>query len=341
MQNENRNKMLKPQEFNWAIIGTGGIATQFARTLEAIQATNLIGVLGTSEAKAEQFISGLQQSVTQKSTTYDSIDSLINDEGVDAVYIATPHPSHFLYAQQLLRKNIAVLCEKPLTMTAREAIELITLSKQTNTFLMEAMWTKTLPSWTRIFELINQGALGKLDHISADIGFLFPYQPQHRLFNPKLGGGVLLDLGVYPLSLAHSIAGTPHSFYANCKLTSNTVDTKTLLQLEYENSVTANFYLTSHSNASNTFSIYGDHGSIRVLDIFSTSQTIDVAVNNHTTTESYPFEITGFEYQIRQSIDCIRSGSIEHPVVTHQSTIEVMRTLDKIRLKEGILTSFK
>ena len=180
--------------FNWAVIGTGGIADRFASILGSERYGTLSGVLATSQFKADAFIQKHQTAICNSVSSYNDIKEMINDDEIDAVYVATPHTSHYDYTRRLLMAGKPVLCEKPLTVTAPETQELIELSKANGVFLMEALWTKTLPVWHRVKELLSNDAIGRVDHYSADMGFYFAYDASHRLFNKELAGLSLIHI---------------------------------------------------------------------------------------------------------------------------------------------------
>jgi predicted dehydrogenase len=322
--------------FNWAVIGTGGIADRFTSVLGSQAYGKLRGVLATGETKAREFTLKHQKASCDAAIIYNNVTELIEDDQVDAVYVATPHTSHYDFTRLLLLAKKPVLCEKPLTVTAVEAHELIKLAKENKVFLMEALWTKTLPVWRRVRHLLNDGVIGKVDHYSADMGFYFPYDSSHRLFNKELAGGILLDMGVYPLSLANWLSGMPVDIDAKGILSDQGVDLKTMVNMTFRDQVTANFTLTTRSTTENAFWVYGRRGRIRVDDLFSESQGLTYEVDGQCVQESYPFEVNGFEYQISEVIKCIAEGLLEHPNVTHQNTFEVLSIVDEIRKKIGL-----
>jgi len=322
--------------FNWAVIGTGGIADKFTSVLGSSRYGALSGVLATSQAKAENFLQKHQRATCNSASIYNDVKELIDDTEIDAVYVATPHASHYDYTRRLLTAGKPVLCEKPLTVTAAETKRLIELSEANGVFLMEALWTKTLPVWHRVQQLLADGAIGKVDHYSADMGFYFEYDASHRLFNKELAGGILLDMGVYPIALANWLSGVPTDLSARSILSDQAIDLKTMINMTFENEVTANFTLTTRSTTENAFWIYGQKGGIRVDDLFSESQSLTYNVEGQRFEEFYPFEINGFEYQVSGVVDCIANGVIEHPNVTHKNTLEVMTIADQLRHKLGI-----
>lgn len=322
--------------FNWAIVGSGGIANRFASTLGAEELGQLRGVLATNPSKADLFLSKLLPPANSDARAYQNLEALLKDPQVDAVYIATPHTAHFDYAKKLLQMGKPVLCEKPLTVTAAETRALIEIANHNRVFLMEALWTKTLPAWQRVRQLLGNGVIGEIDHYSADMGFHFEYDAAHRLFSRELAGGVLLDLGVYPIALVIWLSGAPTDVSATAVLGPTGVDLKTMVNLKFESQVSASFTLTTRSTTENAFWLYGSKGKLCVESLFSEGQKLFYDVGDKRIEEAYPFELNGFEYQIRESVQCINSGMIEHPSVTHKDTLSAMQVLDQVRAKIGV-----
>ncbi len=188
----------------WGILGTGRIAGNFAADLALLPDAELVAVGSRSEATAQSFAGRFGAP-----HAHGSYEALAADPAVEVIYIATPHPLHAENMKLCLRAGKAVLCEKPFTLNAREAEEVIALAREQKLFLMEAMWTRFLPAVVRARELIEQGAIGEVRLLLADFGFRAAFDPHHRLFDPQLGGGALLDLGVYCVSLASMLFGPP------------------------------------------------------------------------------------------------------------------------------------
>jgi predicted dehydrogenase len=190
----------------WGILATGGIAHNFATDLAFLPAgeAEIVAVGSRSQESADAF--GEEFSIPNRHASY---QALVEDPEVDAVYVSTPHPGHRDAAMLAIKAGKAVLCEKPLTMDAAEAAELIDAARAGGTFLMEAMWTRHLPHILRIREILAAGTLGQVIAVTAEHGQWFPHDPEHRIFKPELGGGALLDLGIYPISFAYMVLGAP------------------------------------------------------------------------------------------------------------------------------------
>ncbi|MDQ1541907.1 MAG: hypothetical protein QOH29_2633, partial [Actinomycetota bacterium] len=217
------------QPVRWGIIGTGGIAATFAGDLALLPDAEIVAVGSRSQAGADAFADRF--AIAHRHSSY---EALARDPDVDAVYVATPHPMHRDNALLAIEAGKAVLVEKPFTINAAETRVLIDAAKAQGTFLMEAMWTRFLPHVVRIRELIAAGRLGELRSLTADHGQWFPSNPEFRLFAPELGGGALLDLGIYPLSFASMLFGRPTTVTAVSDKAMTGVDAQTAVVLQYE-----------------------------------------------------------------------------------------------------------
>jgi predicted dehydrogenase len=218
----------------WGILATGSIAAAFTEDLGLLPDAEVFAVASRTQAAADAFAAryGIPHA-------YGDWEQLAADERVDVVYVATPHSAHHDAAALCLDAGRAVLCEKPLTMDAAEARALVELARGRGVFLMEAMWMRCNPAIRRIVEVIGDGAIGAVQTVHADFGILGPTDPAHRLRNPALGGGALLDLGVYPVSFAHLLLGRPAQVRAWSSLTPEGVDANTGVLLGYQDGALA------------------------------------------------------------------------------------------------------
>lgn len=293
-------------------------------------------MLASSPAKAAQFIE-LIKIPTAEASTYLDMAALLADDQVDGVYIATPHNSHAQYARQALLAGVPVLCEKPLTVTAAETKQLIEAAAQTNTLLMEAMWSKMLPLWQYVHQLLAGEVIGPVHQYSADMGFRMAYSAEHRLFNPALAGGILLDMGVYPLALFNWLHGSAaQQIQSTAVLAPTGVDQQTLVNLRFSGGVLGQFSLTTRSIPHNEMWIYGERGHIRISSPFWQSESLTINIDGQANQQNYPFEFNGFEYQIREAIRCTNAGLVESPCVPHRESLSIMQQLDEIRAQIGV-----
>ena len=200
---------MKRKTIQWGIIGLGRIANKFATDLSTVEDSQLVAVASRSQQKADKFAFKYNSK-----KAYDSYEKLVKDSQVDAVYIATPHRFHKEHTLLCLRHKKAVLCEKPFAMNLQDVTEMVEVAKEHNVLLMEALWTFFLPHFNYVIDVVKSEKFGKLKSLEADFGFFHPYDIEHRLFNKQLGGGSLLDIGIYPIFVALSSLGKPKSIAA-------------------------------------------------------------------------------------------------------------------------------
>jgi len=247
------------ERLRWGVIGTGGIAAVFAADLALTDSGRVVAVGSRSIERAEAF--ALRFAVPNRHGSY---ESLVADAEVDAVYVATPHPMHRADAELALRAGKPVLLEKPFTVTAAEARELVALARGQGLFLMEAMWTRFLPHVRRIRELLAEGALGEIVTVTADHGQWFPEDAEHRIFAPALAGGALLDLGVYPVAFASMVLGKPQEIRAIVTPAFTGVDGQTSMLFRYASGAHAVLTCTLAAKSPTRAAIVGTQARIEV-----------------------------------------------------------------------------
>jgi len=320
------------KQYNWGIIGPGKIAAKFAAALPLAGNTRLHAVASRDLARARSFAAthGAEQ-------TYDSYEKLAADPTVDAVYIATPHAFHAEHTLICLRQGKAVLCEKPMALNAAQVTGMITASRRHNSFLMEAMWTRFLPLMQRTADMIAGGKIGQLKYIRADFGFLAPFQPASRLYDLWLGGGSLLDIGIYPLFLCLHLLGKPDDIRAAGHLAPTGSDETCHALLNYNDGRSAVISSTLACQTALTAEIAGTAGSIRIptpwykndrLSWYSASQPEETIL--------FDPMVNGFEYQIREVTRCLEAGEIESPSMSHAFSLTMSQTMDEIRHQIGV-----
>ena len=221
---------MKKKNIRWGIIGLGKIANKFATDLATIENTELVAVASRSQENADEFAKKYNSK-----KAYNSYLDLAKDAEVDAVYIATPHSFHKEHAILCLQNKKAVLCEKPFAMTLQEVTEMITVAKENNVLLMEALWTYFLPHFKYVLDLVKSEKFGQLKEIEADFGFYNEYNTDSRVFKKEVGGGSLLDIGIYPIFAALSTLGNPDSIDANATFFENGADSECNIVFKYKN----------------------------------------------------------------------------------------------------------
>jgi predicted dehydrogenase len=317
----------------WGILGTGNIAKQLARGLAVLPDAELLAVGSRSQAKADGF--GEQFDVERR---YASYTDLANDPDVDVVYVATPNNRHREDSVLCLRAGKAVLCEKPFAINAAEAREMIALARERRLFLMEAMWTRFLPVLERVRQLLAGGAVGDLRMLTADFGFHSSFNPQMRLFNPELGGGALLDVGIYPISLASMVFGTrPTRISSMAHLGQTGVDEQSAVILGYEQGQLAILSAAVRTETPQEAVLIGTEGWIRLHTPWWKPAALTVSIRGQEDrTETLPFEGNGYNYEAAEVMACLRAGKLESDVMLLNETLAIMETLDHIRAQWGM-----
>src|SRR6266849_10901020 len=259
------------EPLGWGLIGTGGIAETFAADLTFTDSGRAVAVGSRQMDSANRFADAFD--IPNRHAGY---ESLVADPEVDVVYVATPHPMHHANALLALRAGKAVLVEKPFTMNAAEAQELVAVARAEGLFLMEAMWTRFLPHIAEIRRLLAAGALGEIVTVTADHGQWFAKDPDFRLFAPELGGGALLDLGVYPVSFSSMILGTPSKILALVEPAFTGVDGQVSILLGHPSGAQAVLNCTSSAKSPTWAAIVGTEARIEIAGTFYAPTTFDV-----------------------------------------------------------------
>lgn len=317
--------------FRWGIIGTGGIAQTFAEDLKFLDG-HVVAAVGSRTLKsAQNFAKQFPEAVA-----YGSYEELVAAD-VDAVYVATPHPMHYENTLLAMRAGKPVLCEKAFTVNAKEARALVAFAQEEKIPLMEAMWSRFLPHMQQVKEIVSSGVLGEITNIVADHGQFIPYERAARLWEPELGGGALLDLGIYPLTLAHLILGSPVSIHAEATLTEKKVDLNTSMMLRYASGAHALLSCTMASRGSVSAMIVGDKARIEIDGSFYAPTSFRVITRDGEVTE-YPnkYEGHGLREEAAEFARVVRSGEIESPLMPHSTSVELMEMMDSIRAQIGV-----
>jgi predicted dehydrogenase len=324
------------KNIRWGILGTGWIAQKFVNALPFVENAELVAVASRSQATADDF--GRTHQIKK---CYGNYEDLVKDEEIDAVYVATPHNLHYENTLMCLEHHKAVLCEKPFAMNLSQGQEMIQKAQEKKVFLMEAFWTKFLPSFQKVQTLIQSGAIGEIKSIHADFGTNPPYHPEGRLFNKALGGGSLLDIGIYPLWLATTLLGKPDDIKAEAIFGETHVDEHCGMMLKYNTGKMAMLSSTIRAYTAIEANIYGDKARIRMSHLFFTPITkIDIITGIDESYEVTPvaFEYVGngYNYEIQEVTNCLLEGKTESQVMTHQNSLFLMEMLDWVRAEAGI-----
>lgn len=323
------------KKIRWGILGCGKIARKFAADLRLVQDAELIAVGAREQTTASAFAIDFPAKYV-----HGNYEALASNPEVDVIYVATPHGLHYEHVMLCLKHKKAVLCEKAFAINYRQAKEMIDFAKTQNTFIMEAFWTRFLPHYLKMKELLGKGKVGKIKYINAEFGFI-PTPPfPLRLYEPSLGGGALLDIGVYPIFLALDVLGKPDHIDAVMTPASTGVDEQCAINFTYSSGAIAQLFCSFASNLATGADIAGDNGRIRLTHRFHGPTTVlEYYPGIVDTREIIPFDKasgTGYEYEARHVNECLNMNLVESPVLTHDLTLLLMQTLDMIRAKAGI-----
>lgn len=320
--------MTGPGAARWAILGTGGIAERTIRDIRLANTMNVVAVASRTLAAAEDFAA--RHHIDRVFATVD--DALQSDE-VDAVYICTPHSSHFELTRQALLAGKHVLCEKPMTLTAAESRQLAALAAERGLFLMEAMWMAFSTAIAHVRAVIASGAIGEVRFVESSMGFNFPKDDASRLWNPDLGGGALLDLGIYPLAFAHLLLGAPQSIVTSGEMEPNGVDLRSSTQLGYADGRSASVS-TSMTEVIMPFAVIGGTAGSIVMDppFFSGGAIHTYAGPSFEPhTELVAIEGDGYVPMFRAVGEAVAAGVLDHPGHPLANTVAVLDVIDEVR----------
>jgi predicted dehydrogenase len=316
----------------WGILGTGKISRAFATALKDVPGAVLGAVASRDPAKAQAFAQEFGGAAA-----FGSYDELAAFAGIDLVYIGTPHPQHAENALMALRAGKGVLCEKAFTMNLREAEQVVTLARSKRLFLMEAMWTRYLPSFLETKRIIESGEIGKVRQVVADFGFTATSGPEHRIFNPELGGGALLDLGIYPLSIAAALLGPVQEIKAQAEMGPTGVDVQTGFTLKHEGGGMSVCSCSFQARTPCELTVSGERGSVRMNTMFHRAKSITITLDNgYTRTIDTPYLGNGYVHEVMEAQRCWREGLLESPSMKLEETLALMGVMDEIRRQIGL-----
>lgn len=316
----------------WGILGTGGIARQFTRDL-LLDGHAVAAVGSRTRERAERFAA-----LFELPAAHAGYEALVADPSVDLVYVATPHPFHYPHARLALEAGKHVLVEKPFTLNAAQAMELVTLAAENGLLVLEAMWTRWLPHMTRLRQIVAAGTIGELRSMSADHTQRLPDDPQHRINALELGGGALLDLGVYPVSFASELFGTPQSVHAVATLKETGADAQVATMFRYPGGQIATTYSASTTRGPNVAVVLGSHGHIEIDSVWYTATGLRVYDSDGTLVEDArpPVKGRGMQFQAAEAEQLVSEGRIASSILPPQETVAIMATLDAVREQIGL-----
>ena len=320
------------KSYRWGILGAGKIAEKFCTALNFVQGAEVYAIASRNSANAAAYAAKFNAV-----KHYDNYDQLVKDENVDIIYIATPHAFHYEQTINCLEHKKPVLCEKPVALSYRQATEMVNAAKENDVFFMEGMWTACMPFIEKIKSLVNDDVIGKPQNLSADFGFSAPVDLEGRLYKKALGGGSMMDVGIYPLFLATLILGEPSLIKSVSKLSESGVDEYMNVVLQYANEQSAHLLSSISFNTPIEAVIMGTKGRIEIQQPWFKATDFLVHLNDGTVQHfSIPHLSNGFEYEITEVMRCLDNGLLESSKMPHQLTLSISKIMEDILKQAGV-----
>lgn len=320
--------------YNWAILGCGKIARKFVGDLKLLPNARLYAAASRSFDNAQAFATefGFEKA-------YGSYNEMVNDPAVDVVYIASPHSHHFEHAMLCLNHRKAVLCEKAFAINSKEVAQMIEASKRNHTFLMEAFWTRFQPSFLKVLDIIRSGELGALKMVRSDFAFNAEFNTEKRLYNVALGGGSLLDIGIYPIFMSLMTLGKPSEIKTLAKFCSTGAEESIMMSFIYPGGEIASLIssFASHSSTQTEFSF--ENGFVRLNRRFYTPTSLTYW-KNWENEQLITFEKSagfGYELEAAHVMDCLDKEMIESDWMPLSLSADLMEIMDRVRADSGII----
>lgn len=319
-------ELFNTRKIRWGIIGLGSIAHKFATDLLTIEDIELYAVASRTQQKANDF--ALKYNATK---AYGSYEDLAKDPKVDAVYIATPHSLHKRNTLLCLQNNIAVLCEKPFAMNSEEVNEMIDCAKANNVLLMEALWTYFLPHYQYVLNLLRENHFGRIVKLEADFGFKPEYDESSRLIKKSLGGGSLLDIGIYPIFAALSTLGMPKTIEASATYFDTDADSSCSMIFSYDNGVKAHLKSTFLENTPTEAIFYCEKGTLKINSRFHEPSTVTQFSDDGEKTIDFGYSTIGYNFEAEHFNQLLKQGKIESHIMAFGFSKKLIKLLDKVR----------
>ena len=317
----------------WGILGTGNIARQFATGLAAVPGAELAAVGSRKQETADEF--GQKFGIPR---CYASYEALVVDPDIDVIYVSTPHHLHKPNTLMALEAGKAVLCEKPFCLNVREAEEVVSYARSRNLLLMEAMWTRFLPVTVEVKRLLTDGAIGEVRMVTADFGFRADFNPEARLFNLAYGGGGLLDVGIYVISLAFMVfGGPPTQMTSLAHIGQSGVDEQAAFVFGYDGGRLASLTCAVRTSTPQEATIIGTEGRIHLPSRFWNAKTAVLTVSGkEPVCIEHPRTGNGYNYEAEEVQRCLSEGRTESALMPLDETLSVLRTMDALRAQWGV-----
>lgn len=319
------------KKVKWGIIGLGKIAAKFASDLLISENSILYGVASRNIEKAKTFATKFNSK-----KYYGSYFELAQDSEIDAVYIATPHVFHFKNTMMCLQYGKAVLCEKPLGINSDEVKIMIDEARQRKLLLMEGIWTRFIPITEKLLELLNNKIIGDIEFIRADFGFKADSDLEGRVYNKALGGGSLLDIGIYPIYLSLLTLGVPKKIRAIAEMTETNVDKSCSMLFKYDNNISANLESTIAMQTPTEAYIYGNKGIIKIHSRFHHSEKLTIFKENKQIIDEIKYKGYGYLHEIEEFNNCLIKGYTESKKVPLDLSMNLIQTMDTVKKIIGL-----
>ncbi|HEX2969856.1 MAG TPA: Gfo/Idh/MocA family oxidoreductase [Bacteroidales bacterium] len=321
------------KKYKWGILAPGKMAAKFTRGLKITANAELYAVGSRDDERATRFAGefGFRKA-------YGSYEELAADPEVEIIYIASPHSAHFENTMLCLRHRKAVICEKAFALNGADARKMIEEAEKHNVFLMEALWPPFQPMYKKAKETVESGATGRIIHLNARFAFQAPFDPVDRKFNPALGGGSLLDIGIYPVIDALWFMGVPSEIVAKASFAKTGTEDSISIIFRYEDGRMANLYSSFRTTAGIGVDLFCEKGNLHFTRARDMSQRLRIALTGQEEKEfSLMPEGMGYNYEAVEVMNCLDKGKTESDIVPHSFTLNLMNTLDRIRQSAGIV----
>jgi len=319
--------------YRWGILGAGHIAEKFCTAITFTEGAEVYAIASRDIDKAATFAAKHQAAVW-----YDNYEALMTDENVDIIYIATPHAFHPEQAIACLKHQKPVLCEKPMSLSYQQTKAMIDTAHENKVFFMEGMWTACMPFMNKIRQLIKDDTIGELQYVAADFGFNAPVNLEGRLYKKALGGGAMMDVGVYPLYLATDLLGAPAQIKVISKLAATGVDEYTNIALQYSTGATAQLISAIVFQTNVEATIIGTKGRINIKNPWFKATDFTVHLNDGTTEEFHlPHASNGFEHEIKEVMHCLDNGLLQSEKVPHALSLLMSKITEAVLKEAGVV----
>ena len=318
--------------YRWGIIGLGKIAHKFASDLQDVKDAQLFAVASRTQEKADEFASEFNVE-----NAFGNYETLAQHPEVDIIYIATPHVFHAKNTILCLNYGKAVLCEKPMAMNATQLKTMIQTANKKSLFLMEGLWTNFMPHLQKVHQLTQDQTFGKCLKIEADFSFKAEFDTEKRLFNKNLGGGALLDIGIYPVYLALKLLGVPQNIEATCELSSTGVDISNEITFSYASGATAKLSSSFAKTTPSQAKVYFENATVEFGSRFHETDQLDIKTDAGIENFDFKYPSHGYQFEIEHVQNCLAKKFTESPEMPLQASLELLETLDKIREIMGLI----